>query len=228
MATMPTTARAVAAATFMLFAALRPDAALSASAAEIEIKTDATLKQFVETVEGAQVFLDNAKGVLVMPSIFQAGFVIGGQYGEGALRIDGQTVDYYNTVGGSFGFQIGAQTRAVIMVFMEQSALDQFRSSYGWEVGVDGSVALVELGAAASLSTTSVRDPIVAFIFDNKGLMYNLTLEGSKFTKLNKTGKPTTTATPAAAPAAPAPATAETTVEPAPEDDEEAIILRRP
>lgn len=227
MAIMPTAARASLAAIFIVCLALRPDTALSASAAEIEIKTDATVKQFVETVDGAQVFLNNAKGVLVMPSIFQAGFVIGGQYGEGALRIDGRTVDYYNTVGGSFGFQIGAQTRAVILVFMEQSALDQFRSSHGWEVGVDGSVALVELGAAASLNTTSVRDPIVAFIFDNKGLMYNLTLEGSKFTKLNKTGKPATT-TPASAPAAPAAPAEKTTVTADSEDDEEAIILRRP
>lgn len=206
--------------------ALRPAAGIAATAAEIDIKVDATLKQFVESVDGAQVFLDNAKGVLVFPSIFRVGFVFGGQYGEGALRIGGRTVDYYNTVGGSFGFQLGAQTQSLILVFMEELALNQFRGSQGWEVGVDGSVALVELGASASVTTISAKDPIVAFVFDNKGLMYNLTLEGSKFTKLNKTGKPTTTpAVAEPAPTAPPPAPVEPDYD---ETEDDGIILRRP
>jgi len=212
----------------LVMLSLRPGTGIAATAVEIDIKTDATLKQFAETVDGAQVFLDNAKGVLVFPSIFRAGFVFGGQYGEGALRIDGRTADYYNTVGGSFGFQLGAQTQTLILVFLEQSALDQFRRSSGWEVGVDGSVALVELGAAASLTTISAKDPIVAFVFDNKGLMYNLSLEGSKFTKLNKKGG-NGADRPAAAPA-PAPSTPAEPAATTPENDEEdeGIILRRP
>jgi lipid-binding SYLF domain-containing protein len=224
-------ARAGAAVFGLLILALRPDTGLAASAAEIEIKTDATIKQFVETVDGAQVFLENAKGVLVFPSIVRAGFVFGGQYGEGALRIGGRTVDYYNSIGGSFGFQLGVQTQSLILVFLEQGALDRFRNSHGWEVGVDGSVALVELGGARSLGTITGKNPIVGFIFDNRGLMFNLTLEGTKFSKVDKTGtagdraagEPATpTTTPEQAPAPPA--------QPAEDRDEEedGIILRRP
>jgi lipid-binding SYLF domain-containing protein len=160
--------------------------AAAASAQEIEIKVDAALELFREKVSGADEFLEAAEGVLVFPNVFKAGFVIGGEYGEGALRIAGKTVDYYNTAGASFGLQLGAQGRTVIIVFVQKDALDSFRASSGWEAGVDGSIALVELGAGASLNSTNVKDPIVGFIFGNKGLMYNLTLEGSKFTRLNK------------------------------------------
>lgn len=161
-------------------------AALAASAQEIDIKVDAALKHFRAEVDGAEEFMQAAKGVLVFPSVLKGGFVFGAEWGEGALRVGGATVDYYNTVAGSFGFQLGAQAKTVIIIFMEQKALEKFRNSKGWEAGVDGSVALVELGAGESLDTTNIRDPIVGFVFGNKGLMFNLTLEGSKFTRLDK------------------------------------------
>lgn len=163
-----------------------PTAAFAASAQEIDIKVDAALKRFRTEVDGAEEFMDAAKGVLVFPSVLKGGFVFGAEWGEGALRVGGVTVDYYNTIAGSFGFQLGAQAKTVIIIFMEQQALDGFRQSKGWEAGVDGSVALVELGAGESLDTTNIRDPIVGFVFGNKGLMFNLTLEGSKFTRLDK------------------------------------------
>jgi len=163
---------------------LTANVATAASAQEIDVKVDAALQHFREKVGGADEFLASSKGVLVFPSVFKAGIGIGGEYGEGALRIGGKTVDYYNTASASIGFQLGAQAKTVIIVFMQQDALDKFRNSSGWEVGVDGSVALVELGAGGSIDTTNIRDPIVGFIFGNKGLMYNLTLEGSKITKL--------------------------------------------
>jgi len=156
------------------------------TAKEIDIGVDVTLKQFQKDVKGAKEFLQSAKGVLVFPSVIKAGFGIGGEYGEGALRIHGKTVDYYSTAAASIGFQLGAQSKRVILLFMEDSALKQFRESSGWEAGVDGSVALVKLGTGGSIDTTNIKDPIVGFIFGNKGLMYNLTLEGSKFTKLKK------------------------------------------
>ena len=87
---------------------------------------------------------------------------------------------------GSFGFQFGAQAKTIILVFLDEEALKRFRASEGWKAGVDGSVALVTLGAGGDIDTTKIRDPIVGFVFGQKGLMYNLTLEGSKFTKLNK------------------------------------------
>jgi lipid-binding SYLF domain-containing protein len=124
--------------------------------------------------------------VLVFPKVYKAGIGIGGEYGEGALRIGGKTVDYYNTVAASIGFQLGAQAKTIILVFMEKDALKKFRASEGWEVGVDGSVAIIDIGAGGTIDSTTIKDPIVGFVLSQKGLMFNLTLEGSKFTKLEK------------------------------------------
>ena len=160
--------------------------AFAKSAKEIDISVDVTLEQFAQEIKGGKEFLRSARGVLVFPSVIKAGFGIGGEYGEGALRIGGKTVDYYSTAAASIGFQIGAQSKRVLLVFMQKNALKQFRESSGWEAGVDGSVALIELGTGGSIDTTNIKDPIVGFVFGNKGLMYNLTLEGSKFTKMKK------------------------------------------
>jgi lipid-binding SYLF domain-containing protein len=147
---------------------------------------DVALERFNTEVKGAKEFLKAAKGVLVFPSVYKAGFVIGGEYGEGALRIGGKTVDYYNTIAGSWGLQIGGQKKTVILVFMQDEALKKFRAASGWKAGVDGSVALITVGAGEAIDTTNIKDPIVGFVFDQKGLMANLTLEGSKYTKLKK------------------------------------------
>jgi len=160
--------------------------ALAKSAKEIDIGVDVALEQFEQDVKGGKEFLKSAKGVLVFPSVIKAGIGIGGEYGEGALRIGGKTVEYYNTAAASIGFQLGAQSKRVLLVFMQNNALKNFRASSGWEAGVDGSVALIELGTGGSIDTTNIKDPIVGFVFGNKGLMYNLTLEGSKFTKIVK------------------------------------------
>ena len=168
---------------FMVFQSAN---AYAATAKEIDVSVDVALENFQKQVKGGNEFLKTAKGVLVFPSVFKAGVGIGGEYGEGALRIGGKTVDYYNTAAASFGFQLGAQKKTVILVFMQQEALKKFRASSGWEAGVDGSVALIKVGAGGSIDTTKIKDPIVGFVFGQKGLMYNLTLEGSKFTKLKK------------------------------------------
>ncbi len=160
--------------------------AYAGSAKEIDVGVDKALKKFHKEMPGGKGFLAGAKGVLVFPHVIKAGFGIGGEYGEGALRVNNKTVDYYNTVAASFGFQLGAQKKTIILAFMEQKALDEFRISEGWKAGVDGSVALITIGMGDSLDTTNVKDPILAFVFGQKGLMYNLTLEGSKFTKLKK------------------------------------------
>lgn len=170
----------------LLLSLLFPLHSFAASATEIDIKVDAALERFQTEVSGADRFLENASGVLVFPDVIKAGFGIGGEYGEGALRVGGNTVDYYNTAGASIGFQLGAQQKTIILVFMNDEALQQFRDSDGWKAGVDGSVAVVEWGVGEDINTTDIRDPIVGFVFSNKGLMYNLTLEGAKFTKLDK------------------------------------------
>lgn len=155
------------------------------SARELDTKVDKALDLFSE-VKGAGGVISSAKGLLVFPSVVKAGFGLGGEYGEGALRVGGKTEAYYNTVSGSFGFQIGIQKKTVILAFMEDEALERFRRSSGWEIGVDGSVAVIAIGAQGSIDTTTTNQPILAFVFDQKGLMYNLTLEGSKITKIAK------------------------------------------
>jgi lipid-binding SYLF domain-containing protein len=156
------------------------------SAREIDVSVDVAMDRFKNEVPGAKDFLNNAKGVLVIPNVIRVGFVFGGEYGEGALLIDGKTVDYYSLAAGSFGFQIGAQSKNVVIVFMDENALTSFRDSLGWRAGVDGSVAFIDAGAGGSVDTNNVQHPIVGFVFGLKGLMANLSLEGSKFTKLPK------------------------------------------
>ena len=109
-----------------------------------------------------------------------------GETGEGVLRIGGSTVAYYRTTAGSIGFQLGAQAKSIVIAFMTREALDKFRNASGWKVGVDGSVALIDLGAGKTIDSDNIKDPVVGFIFGSKGLMYNLTLEGTKFSKLDK------------------------------------------
>jgi lipid-binding SYLF domain-containing protein len=160
--------------------------AFAKTAKEIDISVDVALDEFAQQVTGGKEFLQSAKGVLIFPSVIKAGFGIGAEYGEGALRIGGKTVDYYSTAAASIGFQLGAQSKRIIIIFMQNDALKKFRASEGWEAGVDGSVALITLGAGGTIDTTNIKDPIIAFVFSNKGLMYNLTLEGSKYTKLKR------------------------------------------
>lgn len=164
-------------------AATLPGAAQAATAEEIDAAADRALAE-LKKVTGAEALLKEAKGVLVMPGVIKAGIGVGGEYGEGVLRVGGEPVEYYSMASASFGFQLGAQKKDIILLFMEQKALDGFRSTAGWEAGVDGSVALAELGAGGSIDTTKTKQPIIGFVAGQKGLMYNLTLEGSKFTKL--------------------------------------------
>ncbi len=158
----------------------------AATAAEIDTRVDAALARFSDKVSGAEAFLGRAEGVLVFPEVIKAGFGVGGEYGEGALRVGGASVEYYSSAAASIGLQFGAQAKSVVLVFLDGAALERFRASDGWEAGVDGSVALVELGVGKELEATKFSEPIVGFVFGNKGLMYNLTLEGSKYTKIKR------------------------------------------
>src|SRR6476620_8538842 len=156
------------------------------SGPEIDTRVHSTLRDFYWRVGGAQELLAKSAAVLVFPFVIKAGMGFGGEYGEGALLVHGRTIEYYNTISASVGFQLGAQARSVIIVFMTPEALADFRRVYGWNVGVDGSVALITVGVGGSIDTSKIASPIVGFIFDNKGLMYNLTLEGSKITRISR------------------------------------------
>ena len=159
--------------------------AIAEASQAIDAGVDMSLQKFA-AIKGSSDLIDKAKGVLVFPSVFKAGIGIGGEYGEGALRINGKTVDYYNTAAASIGFQLGGQKKTIIIVFLDDNALQKFRNSSGWKVGLDASVAVIAIGAGGEINTAEINQPIVAFILDQKGLMYNLTLEGAKITKIHK------------------------------------------
>jgi lipid-binding SYLF domain-containing protein len=158
----------------------------AATANEIDARVNASLDRFVKEVKGAQEFLDAAKGVLIIPKVIEGGLVVGAEYGEGALRIGGKTVGYYNIIAGSFGYQIGGQEKDIIIVFMSDKVLKKFRNSKNWKAGVDAKVTVVKVGADESLNTMKFKQPVVGFVFSQKGLMAGATIEGSKFTKLKK------------------------------------------
>lgn len=157
---------------------------LAASKAEIDANVEEALENFYEETSAGRSLAQRAAGMLVFPRVIKAGIGIGGEYGEGALIVGGGTEAYYSIASASIGFQLGAQVKSQVILFMTEDALADFRDSDGWEAGVDGSVALVEFGAAEEISSNTARDPIIGFIFSNKGLMYNLTFEGSKISQI--------------------------------------------
>ncbi len=154
------------------------------SAREIDASVDTALERFQKEVFAAKDMLKKAKGVLVFPGVIKAGIGIGGEYGVGALRINGKTVDYYDTISASIGFQLGGQVKNVYLLFMDDEALKNFRASDGWKAGVDGSVALITQGAQGSIDTQKNNQPIIAYVLGQKGLMYNMNIEGSKYNKI--------------------------------------------
>ena len=172
--------------TAVLVFCLSPLVSVSASKVEIDAEVEASLEEFYKHSAAGKTLAEQSKGMLVFPSVVKAGLGIGGEYGEGALLVAGETVAYYNIAAASIGFQLGAQIKSEIIMFMTTESLDAFRSSRGWEAGVDGSVAVVTVGAGGEIDTQNITDPVIGFIFSNKGLMYNLSFEGSKITKIEK------------------------------------------
>jgi len=156
------------------------------TAKEIDASADAAMDRFYKQVKDAKEVVRQAKGMLVLPNVKKGALIVGGEYGQGAMRIAGKTVDYYSMVSGSVGFQIGGQAKDVIIAFMSSDALNNFRNSKGWEAGVDGNVALITVGAGESATTTIGNNPIVGFVFDVKGLIADMSLKGAKFNKLDK------------------------------------------
>jgi lipid-binding SYLF domain-containing protein len=163
-----------------------PHAGKASSAGEINDAANATLHRFVEQNPSAEELGRKAAGVLVFPSILKAGIGLGGEYGEGVLIVHGNAAGYYNIISASFGFQLGVQSQSVIIMFMTEEALAQFQNAYGWKVGIDGSIVILTTGAAGSIDTDSLTSPIIGFILDQQGLMYSLSLEGSKITRITR------------------------------------------
>lgn len=152
---------------------------------EIDAGVDGTMTKLFASASSAQGLAQQAKGILVFPKILAGGFIVGAEYGEGALRVNNASVGYYRTTSASFGLLAGAQSKALIMMFMTDDALQKFQASKGWTAGVDGSVALATIGANGQVDTNTARAPIIGFVLTNAGLMANLSLEGTKVSKLD-------------------------------------------
>ena len=157
----------------------------SPEAVQIERDADAALKKLLEDTPEAETFRKEAKGILIFPSIVKGGFIIGAHYGKGALKKGGSTAGYYSTVAASYGLQAGVQSFGYILFFMNDKSLEYLDNSEGWEVGVGPSIVVMDKGAGKSLTTTTGRSDVYAFIFSQEGLMAGLGLQGSKITKIN-------------------------------------------
>jgi lipid-binding SYLF domain-containing protein len=144
-----------------------------------------TLRRVQETTPGSRELIARAAGVLVFPRALSAGLVVGGEFGNGELRVKDQFAGYYRTTTGSLGLQIGAQSRALVFLFMTQDSLNKFRESKGWSVGADASVALLKAGANGEIDVSVARAPTIAFVLTNAGLMANLNIEGTKVTRID-------------------------------------------
>lgn len=156
----------------------------SSGPAQIDARVNAAIDVMFREVPGTQDLASNARGMLVMPLITEAGFGFGGSYGRGALRINGATVDYYSAVSGTFGLQIGAQQYAHTLFFMTDEALQNFRTSPGWAVGGDMRYAVIDQGGNLGVDTTTLTDPVIAVIFGQAGLIVGATLDGTRYTRI--------------------------------------------
>ncbi|MDD5406154.1 MAG: YSC84-related protein [Sulfurovaceae bacterium] len=160
--------------------------AMAEDAAIINAEADIAVQKFYQNVKGGEAFLNKTKGYLVFPNIYKAGFIVGGEYGEGVLRYNGANQGYYSLTSGSLGWQLGLQKRSMIIAFVSERALDSFLKSNGWTIGADGSINVAVWGASKDLSTVSFERDAIAFVFDEAGLMASIAIEGSKIAPIEK------------------------------------------
>ncbi len=159
---------------------------VEASAFEIDRDAELALDLLTQENSESKLILNQAYGYLVFPRVVKVGMGIGLETGEGVLKVSELSTDYYRISSGSLGFQAGAQAKAVVIAFMTEDILDSFQNNPGWKVGLDGHITIIDKGLNQSIDSDNILDPVVAFVFDSRGLMYSLTLEGSVFTKLDK------------------------------------------
>jgi lipid-binding SYLF domain-containing protein len=161
-----------------------PIAAIAADRVEIDRDVDTALRKLLNSTPAAKTLASRAKAILVFPSIVKGGFIFGLQYGEGALRRRGRTEGYYSTVSASYGFQAGVQSFGYALFLMSDSALGYLNSTGGWEIGVGPSIVIADAGTARALTTTTARDDIYAFFFNQRGLMAGAGLQGTKISRI--------------------------------------------
>lgn len=160
------------------------ESAWAASAREIDAQATQALKTLYQSNPAAKTLADRAKGVLIFPNIVKAGFMVGGQFGDGALRRGGKTVAYYRSLAASYGFQAGAQSFGYVLFFMDNESLEYLEKSDGWELGSGPSLVVLDKGFGKTLSTTTMQKGVYAYIFGQKGIMGGLGIQGSKITRI--------------------------------------------
>jgi lipid-binding SYLF domain-containing protein len=180
--------RPLAAAATAALAAVLTAVALGANTAEIDTRVSDTLNQFYSQSDKHRDLAQKASAVLVFPRITKAGAGVGGEFGEGALQTGGRTVGYYKVTGGSVGATLGVARHSEVILFMTDAARDHFMSSHDWSIGADASVAVVKKGAGGEYDTETLRKPVLAFLFNEKGLMGDISLQGAKISKLPSGG----------------------------------------
>lgn len=151
---------------------------------ELNAAATATLSKLYEAAPQSKQLVAQARGVLVFPAVLSASFIVGAQHGTGVLRVNGQDTGYYSITGGSIGLQAGAQSKAMVVLFMTDDALAKFRASSGWTIGADATVAVANLGANGNIDSNTVQQPIVGFVMNNGGLMAGVSVDGSKISPL--------------------------------------------
>ena len=158
--------------------------ALAASAGEIDRDANRALSLLYKTTPGARALADKSQAILIFPSIVKGGFIVAGHFGDGALRQRGRTVGYYRSLAASYGFQAGAQSFGYVLFFMDKASLAYLKKSDGWELGTGPSLVVLDKGFAKNFSTTTMQKGVYAFIFNQKGLMGGIGIQGSKITKI--------------------------------------------
>ncbi|MGB5505509.1 MAG: YSC84-related protein [Sulfurovum sp.] len=155
-----------------------------ANAQKLNAEVDMAIKKFKKEVPGGEKFLSKVKGYLVFPSVYKGGFIIGGKYGKGALRVNGSTKHFYSMTSASIGYQAGVQEHSVLIAFVSEESLNNFMNSNGWEAGVDGSVIIADWGKMKDITSISYEKPIIGFMYGEQGLMAGVSIEGTKFKKI--------------------------------------------
>ena len=162
-----------------------PTIALAVSASAIDRDARSVLDKLYKRIPGAKALADKAVAVLVFPNIVKGGFIIGGQFGDGALRKNGKSVAYYRSLAGSYGYQAGIQSFGYVLFFMDDASLQYLNNSDGWELGVGPSLVVLDEGFGKNLSSTTLQKGVYAFIFDQTGLMAGMGIQGTKITRIN-------------------------------------------
>lgn len=170
----------------ILFILLFTQFTVAQTAQELDAKVDSAIVKFKQEVPGGTNFLPKVKGYLVFPSVIKAGLIVGGKYGEGALRINGKTQHYYDMTSASIGLQAGAQEYSMLIAFLSEESLNNFINSNGWEAGVDGTITISDWGKSKDISSMSFEKPIIAFIYGEKGYMASISIAGTKFRRIVK------------------------------------------